>query len=292
MLSESSKMKATKPQITIVGVGNLAAALAVALLHAGYRIDQIISRNSGASLRRAERLAAKVGASAVKNTRAQLRTEVVWFCVPDAAIAVAAGELKAAGNWRGRVALHSSGALTSDELAVLRRLRASTASVHPLMTFVRGSRPALAGVPFAIEGDRIAVRAARDIILNLQGQPVTIHKRNKEAYHAWGMFASPLLTALLAASERVASAAGVSRNIAGTRMLPILRQTLENYATLGAPASFSGPIVRGDVETVKKHLRKLQSVPGAREVYVALARLALRELPAQNRGALERALRT
>jgi len=280
-----------KPRIAIVGAGNLASALAVALYGAGYGIDQIVSRGPAASLRRASRLAGEVSASAVGASRAQIRAEVVWFCVPDAAIAEAAESLMGAADWRGKVAVHSSGALTSDELAKLRELGASTASVHPLMTFVRGSRPSLAGAPFAIEGDAKAVRAARAIVLNLQGQPFAMRKKDKEAYHAWGMFASPLLTALVAASERVAVAAGVSRNAARNRMLPILHQTLANYERLGAPESFSGPIARGDVETVKKHLRVLREVPGAREVYIALARAALRDLPAKNRSVLDKILK-
>jgi predicted short-subunit dehydrogenase-like oxidoreductase (DUF2520 family) len=224
--------------------------------------------------------------------RARIRADLVWFCVPDGAIARAAASLARATDWRGKVALHSSGALTSDELAVLREHGASTASVHPLMTFVRGSRPPLAGVPFAIEGNPKATRAARRIVLNLRGQPFPIRKHQKLAYHAWGMFASPLLTALLAASERVATAAGINRAAARERMLPILKQTLANYERLGPPPSFSGPIARGDVATVVKHLKRLRGIPGAREVYVALARSALRDLPAKDRSALKQILRT
>jgi len=282
--------QSTKPVFTIVGAGNLAAALAVALRAAGYRIDQIISRRPAASLRWARPLAREVGAAAVTAARVRIRAEIVWFCVPDGAIAGAAASLTDAADWRGKVALHSSGALTSDELAVLRQQGAAVASVHPLMTFVRGSRPSLAGVSFAIEGDPKAMRAARSVVFRLGGQSFAIGKRQKEAYHAWGMFASPLLTALLAASERVAGTAGINRKSARKRMLPILRQTLANYERLGAAASFSGPIPRGDVETVGKHLKVLLEVPGALEIYVALARAALRDLPAKNRGALRRLL--
>jgi len=189
------------------------------------------------------------------------------------------------------VALHSSGALTSDELAALRMRGAALASVHPLMTFVRGSRPSLAGVPFAIEGNPKAVGAARAIVLRLHGRAFIIPKERKEAYHTWGMFASPLLTALLAASERVALAAGVHRKAARERMLPILRQTLANYARLGAPGSFSGPIARGDAATVGKHLQVLLEVPEVREIYVALAHAALRYLPAKNRAVLGKMLK-
>jgi predicted short-subunit dehydrogenase-like oxidoreductase (DUF2520 family) len=291
MSGKSFAKTSARPRIAIVGAGNLAGALAGSLHRTGYVIDQIVSRGRGASLQRARRLAIEVGASAFAAVRAQIRAEIVWFCVPDGAIASAALSLTGATDWNGKVALHSSGALTSDELAVLRRLGAVVASVHPLMTFVRGSRPALAGVPFAIEGDHKAARAARAIVLDLRGQPCTIHKPQKKAYHAWGMFASPLLTALLAASERVAAAAGVSRKAAKERMLPILRQTLDNYAALGAPGAFSGPIVRGDVETVRKHLKILRKVAGAREVYVALALAALRDLPVKNCAALEKILK-
>jgi predicted short-subunit dehydrogenase-like oxidoreductase (DUF2520 family) len=290
-----SGKSSAKPRIVMVGAGNLAGTLAEALHAAGYAIEQIISRTNRASLRPARRLASEVGAAAVAagtKVGVKINAELVWFCVPDGAIASAAKSLTGAVDWSGKVALHSSGALTSDELAVLRQRGAAVASAHPLMTFVRDSRPSLAGVPFAIEGDPKATRAARAIVWELRGQPFSVGKGKKEAYHAWAMFTSPLLTALLAVSERVAGAAGVSQKAARARMLPILRQTLANYARLGAPAAFSGPIARGDVATVRRHLRILRGVPGAREVYVSLARSALRDLPAKNRSALEKILRT
>jgi predicted short-subunit dehydrogenase-like oxidoreductase (DUF2520 family) len=280
-----------KPRIAIIGAGNLASALAVSLRAAGYRIELIVSRKLATSLRRARRLAGEVGASATAGVRSQIQAEIVWFCVPDGAIASAARSLMGASDWKGKVALHSSGALTSDALDVLRKQGAAVASVHPLMTFVRASRPPLAEVPFAIEGDRKALRAARAIVISLRGRAYTIRKQDKEAYHAWGVFLSPLLTALLATSEDVAAAAGISRNAARKRMLPILRQTLKNYERLGASESFSGPIARGDIDTVKEHLKILRGIPGVRDVYVALARAALRDLPAKNLTALERILK-
>jgi predicted short-subunit dehydrogenase-like oxidoreductase (DUF2520 family) len=284
--------RSVKPGIAIVGAGNLASALTVALRAAGYSIEHIISRARPSSLRQARKLAREVGASAVSIAQTQISADVVWFCVPDAAIASSAASLENGVDWKGRIALHSSGVLTSDALTVLRQVGAATASVHPLMTFVRDSRPPLAGVAFAMEGSPKAVRAARAIVKNLRGRSFPIRKDQKDAYHAWGMFSSPLLTALLAAAERVAAAAGVPRPAARTRMLPILNQTLTNYSRLGAPPSFSGPIARGDVATVAKHLKILGRVPAAREVYVALARSALRDLPAKNRPALEKLLKT
>jgi predicted short-subunit dehydrogenase-like oxidoreductase (DUF2520 family) len=70
-------------------------------------------------------------------------------------------------------------------------------------------------------------------------------------------------------------------------MLPILHQTLRNYGRLGAEASFSGPIVRGDVETVRRHIAALEKHPEAQKVYVALAKAALKHLPAENKQKLK-----
>jgi predicted short-subunit dehydrogenase-like oxidoreductase (DUF2520 family) len=291
MLPDMPVSRSAKPRIAIVGAGNLASALAISLHAAGYVIDEVISRGAYHSLRRGRSLAREVGALAANKNRAKLRAEVVWFCVPDGEIASAANAVAEKTDWKGKVALHSSGALTSDELHALRRRGAAAASVHPLMTFVRNSRPSLQGVPFALEGDFKAVRTARAIVRNLHAEPFSIRKRHKEAYHAWGMFASPLFVSLLSASERVAAAAGVRPKAARKRMVPILRQTLANYEKLGAPQSFSGPIIRGDVGTVRKHLQVLKRVAGARDIYVALARIALRDLPAKNRGEMERVLK-
>ncbi|MGO8794963.1 MAG: DUF2520 domain-containing protein [Candidatus Sulfotelmatobacter sp.] len=276
--------------MAIVGAGNLASALAASLRDAGYTIEQIIARGPGPSLQRARWLAREVGASVAAATRARILAGVVWFCVPDSAIAGAAESLAAAADWKGRVALHSSGALAAAELDRLRLAGAAVASVHPMMTFVRGSRPSLKDVPFAVEGDARALRMARAIVRDLHGQTFRVRRDQKDAYHAWGMFASPLFDALLAVAERVAEAAGTPRKAVRERMLPILRQTLNNYGRMGAAESFSGPIARGDVATVEKHLRVLRNLPGAREVYVALAWAAMRDLPVKNREGLEKVL--
>jgi predicted short-subunit dehydrogenase-like oxidoreductase (DUF2520 family) len=73
-------------------------------------------------------------------------------------------------------------------------------------------------------------------------------------------------------------------------MLPILQQTLANYAALDAAGAFSGPIVRGDVETIRRHLRVLRKVPEAGEVYAALAKAAVRYLPGRRKPQLARLL--
>src|SRR5207302_651065 len=151
---------AAKPRIAMVGPGSLGSALAVSLSNAGYRVSEVVSREGRASRQRARRLANRVGARATTTNRPALTAQIVWLCVPDREIARCARSLGEASGWKGKVALHSSGALSSDELSVLRRKGAAVASLHPMMTFVQGVTPSLEGVPFALEGDALAGRTA------------------------------------------------------------------------------------------------------------------------------------
>jgi predicted short-subunit dehydrogenase-like oxidoreductase (DUF2520 family) len=278
MLRAMKNAEAHRPRIAMVGAGKLGAALAISLRGAGYSISEIVSRDREGSQRKAQALARRVGTGAATLQTAALRADLVWFCVLDREIEKCA-RLLAAREWEGKIAVHSSGAMTSDDLSVLRNRGARVASAHPMMTFVEGVTPALKGVGFAIEGDRQAVQTISKIVRRLGGESFSIAAKDKALYHAWGTFLSPLLTALLAAGERVAQSAGVPSNRARRWMLPILRQTVENYAKQGGARGFSGPIIRGDAATIRKHLKVLQKLPLAREVYVALARSALRTLP-------------
>ena len=281
---------AEKPRIAIVGPGRLGRALALELKRAGYTIPEIVSGSSAASKRKAANLARRVKTHASTSDRARLDADLVWFCMPDREIAAAARRFASVVDWTKKIAFHSSGALASDELKSLRECGAEVASVHPLMTFVTGSLPSLIGVPFAMEGDAAAVRSARQVVRALGGEAYTIRKQYKAAYHAWGAFASPLFVAMLVTAEQLARKAGLSAVEARKKMLPILRQTIANYETLGAAGAFSGPIVRGDAEIVRKHLQVVRKIPEATAVYLALARAALRYLPSRNRAELKRAI--
>jgi predicted short-subunit dehydrogenase-like oxidoreductase (DUF2520 family) len=159
-----------------------------------------------------------------------------------------------------------------------------------MMTFVRGSLPDMDGVAFAIEGDPPAVRAAKAIVERLGGYAFPIRKQNKVLYHAFGSFASPLVIALMASLEQVAKAAGIKVGDIKTVMLPLLEQTMRNYLKHDTASAFSGPLIRGDVATVRKHLDELKKVPAAREVYVALAKAAVKHLPVKNQRDLIREL--
>jgi predicted short-subunit dehydrogenase-like oxidoreductase (DUF2520 family) len=304
-----SRRRTIKNQsVAIVGAGSLATFLAVALSNAGFELTEIVSRDAPQSRQRARRLAAKVGVRAVTANSAVLDASLFWLCVPDREIHNAASTLanrltaslgankkdKSRNKLPNRIrfAFHSSGALSSRELDPLRREGVAVASVHPLMTFVAGPYPSLPGVPFAIEGEERAKRVAREVVRKLGGESFSLPASQKPAYHAWATMTSPLFLAFLATLEEAASAAGLTPENARRKSLPIIRQTLENYERLGPAHSFSGPLIRGDADTIAKHLAALKRSPGARDIYVALARGALRSLPVKNRKVITQLLHT
>ncbi|MFZ0285941.1 MAG: DUF2520 domain-containing protein [Terriglobales bacterium] len=279
-----------KPTIAIVGPGRLGTALALQLTQAGYRVSEIISRTP-ASARKARALARTLKVRSSHRRNANLDADLIWLSVPDREIAVVAAELAVRDIWRGKTVFHSSGALGSDSLAAVRKRGASVASVHPLMTFVRDAVPTMKGITFALEGDAAAVRLARQIVRDFGASSWLIRRKNKAAYHAWGAFVSPLLVGALVTAEQVARLAGLNPAESRRMMMPIVCQTFINYAALGPAGAFSGPLVRGDAEIVRKHLEALKTIPEARAVYVAIARSVLRYLPVENRRQLEKVLK-
>jgi predicted short-subunit dehydrogenase-like oxidoreductase (DUF2520 family) len=281
----------TKTTITLIGAGNLARTLGPALRDAGYKIETVAARETASSRRRAAMLARSLGALAVPLAQAAPESDIIWICHTDDALEETARKLARKSGWQGKIVFHSSGALTSDVLAPLRRAGAHVASLHPMMTFVPGASPKMSEVPFAVEGDRPAVTAARRLVKRMRAEIFPIQKRFKTLYHALGSFSSPMLVATLATAERVGRAAGLSPNQTRRIIGPILHETVKNYLDRGPAAAFSGPIKRGDLNTIRRHLRQLKRVAGAGEVYRTLVKSALMDLPARNRRELSRLVR-
>ena len=281
----------TRPTIAIVGPGKLGTALAQALRGAEYRISEIVARDGSTNQKLAQIFARKLGAQFSLLPEAKLDAGVIWICVPDDAIASAAHQLARKYNWRGKIVIHSSGALSSEELRPLKKRGAAIGTAHPMMTFANHAPVEWKGIPFAIEGDPAAVAFAREVARKLKLDSFTISARSKPLYHAVGSFASPIFVGLLSTAERVARAAGVPkppREIMGR----ILQRTVDHYLKGGTAAAFSGPMQRGDLATVRRHLENLRRVPGALEIYTLLATELATNLPVKRRAELKRLLKS
>jgi predicted short-subunit dehydrogenase-like oxidoreductase (DUF2520 family) len=287
-------MRAGK-RISFIGAGALARGLAKRLHEAGYSIGEIVARNQPASLGKARALARAVGAQAVTLACARLDCDLLWLAVPDAAIEQSSAELaeeiaRRQGGAAPRVALHASGALSSQALSSLAKLGIATGSAHPMMTFVAGEPPSLDGVWFAVEGSAAALRASRAMARKLRARCFAIAPESKLLYHAFGAMLSPMLASELEAAGRTGVRAGIDPRQVRRIMEPIVLRTVRNVLLRGAENSFSGPLARGDAGTIAGHLQALRGLPEG-EVYRALALYATRTLPVKRAAAMKKLLR-
>jgi len=287
--------RAMSRTISIIGAGRVGASLARLLRRRGWRVGAVVTR-SAASARAAVRTIG-AGQASARFSHEVFRANVVLIAVPDAAIAQAAASLAEYGgrDCRGKIVLHTSGALDFSVLAPLARRAALTGSLHPMQTFSGRGTPNLKGVVFAIEGHPRARRAAAQIARQLGGLPVTIEGSGKPAYHAAGALAAGHALALIEAAVRILIAQGFSRRRAIATILPLTRQMLENFERLGPRAAWTGPIARGDFAVVTKHVKALRKFPREfADAYAALALLGARVLaksPAARISRLKRALK-
>lgn len=280
--------------ISIVGAGRVGRTLGRRLRQLGWRVNGVVAR-SNAHARAAVRW---IGAGTpFGRVHADiLSADVMLVCTPDSAIAEVAEDLARAGtkNLKRKVVLHTSGALDSTVLRPLARLGAATGSLHPMQTFTGTKLPNLKGVAFAIEGAHAAQRAAQRIARELGGVPVTIHARDKAAYHAAGTLVAGHALALMEAATQILLRAGFTRKRATKMLLALIRQMLENLEAVGPSAAWTGPISRKDYKIVAAHAKVLRRYPTEfREAYAALALLSGRVLaddPAAALAKIRRAL--
>jgi len=289
------------PTIAIVGAGRVGSALGRRLREKGWRIGPVISR-SQRSAREARR---RIGSGTPQGELSEpvLDADVILISTPDRAIADTAAALARFGEygsspakrgakrhrkprgkpWRGKIVLHTSGALASDVLKPLALLGSATGSLHPLQTFSGRTLPSLAGSVCVIEGSAAALRMARRICRDLGCIAVTLPPRSKAAYHAGAALAAGHILAAFEAAVRMLVQAGFSKARAVAALLPLTRQTLANYERVGPRAAprtaWTGPLARGDFGVIQRHLKALRRFPPEyRAAYEALSKLALRVL--------------
>jgi predicted short-subunit dehydrogenase-like oxidoreductase (DUF2520 family) len=210
-------------------------------------------------------------------TRLILASPVILIATPDDEIIVVARELARIGGeeLRGRVVLHTSGALDSRLLDAVRAFGAAVGSMHPLQSFSGVAVPSLEGRVFTVEGDMPAVRVARQIARSLGGSPVRIAGSKKVLYHAAAAMAAGHVLAVEEAATQLLLSLGMKRSEAVRALLPLTCQVLQNFERLGPRAAWTGPLSRGDYKVVLAHLHALRESPEEfANAYKALSRLA------------------
>jgi predicted short-subunit dehydrogenase-like oxidoreductase (DUF2520 family) len=255
------KTPARTPRVSFIGAGIVGSTLAKALHLKGYRIASIVDRNGSSALALAKTVkCVKVGVVAADISP---QTEILFLTVNDDEIGKLATELAKQKKplVKNVLVLHCSGVHTVSVLDPVRKKGARTGAMHPIQTFPHLQNPSkhlahLQGIYYGIEADTNTVKQVEKIVLDLGGKSIFIPKELKSLYHTTCVFASNYMTMFLNTISELSHEMRLP--VQWTDVFgPIMSTTMENVIKTSPPSALTGPIVRGDMQTINLHLDAL-----------------------------------
>lgn len=282
-----------KMPVALIGLGRVGGLVAEWLREVGYPLVGVSGR-PGRPSRSVEAVAVQLGVPVFDSPEEVARhAAVVIIATPDDSIPDVAKRLAygmQSDDSRVRYVIHTSGALGSDALLPARQAGAAVASMHPLQTFSDPTvvRLLLPKTYFGLEGDPDALEWARSFIGRLGAKVITLSPESKTIYHAAACVASNYLIALLHSADSLMAQSGALPPDSGDGqpdktersdplqlLLPLVEATLLSAQRNGLAAALTGPVARGDVNTVVHHLESLRDrAPYALSVYRSLGSYA------------------
>jgi len=265
------------PNVFVVGAGPVATALAGALRLGGVPVLGLWARTPARA--RAAGAVAGVAAYSAAPPDLLLEADVVVLAVRDSAIADVARMLVATGLVNvHHTLIHCSGVTSAAEaLAPVAGQVGGMAMMHPLRAIAdgRAAMRTLKGTVFGVEGDDRGRRDALTLVARLGGRALELGGVHVSAYHAAAAMASNYTVVLLSAAAELLADVGIAREQALEALVPLVEGTLVNVRERGPEAALTGPIRRGDVATVERHLAALSGRPELAALYRALGRRAV-----------------
>jgi predicted short-subunit dehydrogenase-like oxidoreductase (DUF2520 family) len=268
-------------RIGVVGAGRVGAVLAAALRAAGHEIAAV-GGESAASLTRVETLLP--GVPVLKPSAVSKASDVLLLTVPDDSLGNVVRMLSASGAIRaGQYVVHTSGRHGTNILQSAAGRGALVLAMHPAMTFTGTDLDLdrLAGCVFGVTGDRALRPFAESLVADLKGRVVWIEESDRVLYHAALAHGANHLVTLVTQAMDLLRLTGAEDPAATLR--PLLTAALDNALTYG-DAALTGPIVRGDIRTVRAHLVQLRRIsPETLQSYVAMGRATANHAVADGR---------
>jgi predicted short-subunit dehydrogenase-like oxidoreductase (DUF2520 family) len=260
-------------KVGVVGAGRVGAVLAAALRRAGH---EIVAAAGESDASRSRISALLPGVPVQKPTDVARASDLLLLTVPDDMLDNVVWMLTASGAIReGQYVVHTSGRHGLAVLEPARAVGARVLAIHPAMTFTgtEVDLDRLAGTIFGLTAGAAERELAEQLVADLGGRPTWVPEEMRTLYHAGLAHGANHLVTLVTEAMEILSASGVD-DPAGT-LRPLLTAALDNALEHG-DAALTGPIVRGDVGTVRAHLADLQAnAPQSVRSYVALGRATL-----------------
>lgn len=245
-------------KVVIIGPGKVGTAVAQGLQGKGYGILKL------------DRSVMEEG----EPEELTLRADIIFVTTPDSEIKKT---IELIANKKGfrpkQTVFHMSGALTSDILLEAAKLGANVVSLHPLQSFADKEHAVknLPGSIFSVEGEEEAINLGKKVAKDLGGEAFVIEKEAKPLYHAAACIASNYLVTLIGSSLAFLEGAGIGKDKALEAIFPLVKGTLNNINNLGGTVALTGPIARGDENTILEHLEAINRItPDWLEFYKVL----------------------
>lgn len=258
-------------RLFVLGAGRAGSGLARAFRASGVEIVGVHGTRAVESAAAGERVTAGPIPEQVREA------DVVLVTVQDARLENALAELIRAPVRPAAVILHASGSSEPQTLDRFRERGHACGTFHPLVSLAEPSRAAalLRQSWIGVDGDPAAMDTARELARHLGAHVLTIPEGEKGRYHAAAVFAANFPTVLAAIAIRLLREAGIPEQEGWPALRGLMGATVANVQE-GEPAEvLTGPIVRGDADTIMRHLGALAPDPFARDAYIALSRAAL-----------------
>lgn len=279
--------------VAIIGAGRVGSSVGFLLKREGYTVVSVAARTMAS----AETAAAFIGAGrpGTDAARAAEGADIIFITTPDSVIQVVCETVARSRGFRpGALVIHTSGAHSLDLLEAVHEAGGLRAVMHPLQSLASREQgvKTLPGSYFRIEADSEALGTAQDIVASLGGIELVMpewrsDKESAALYHAGAVAVSNYFVALVDYGLKFYAALGADKKEALKAVLPLIRGTLHNIETLGIPDALTGPIMRGDVRTVRDHIDAMRKrAPELTVLYKELARQTVQM--ARDRGSISR----
>ena len=273
-LAESDEPWTEKPprlDVGVVGTGRAGSVIGAALKRAGHQVKACTAVTDLSKLR-AEALLPGVAILSIEETVAD--RDLILLSIPDDVLAQVVSGLAATNAVSpGTFVLHLSGRYGIDILRPLTELGCLPLALHPVMTFTGTSIDLnrLSACPFGVTTHPTLRPVAETLVMEMGGEPVWVPEASRSLYHAALTFGANNLMTLVNQTSELLESAGITNPEA--LVAPLLSASLDNALRNGDTA-LTGPIARGDAETVREHLRVLANFdPAVTQAYRSLARL-------------------
>lgn len=249
------------PTLSIIGCGKLGRSLArMFVMHDSAMLADILNLNTESGAR----ATAFIGAGRVARSYADLRpVDIFLIAAPDDQIESCCVSLAESGVLSASsVVFHCSGARQSSVLAPAQAQGASIASIHPIRSFAMPEKVIddFAGTYCGVEGDQRALDVLTALFSSIGARFVPIRRDDKVLYHAAAVFASNYLVTLLDTAIQTYAKAGIPQDVALKMLSVLVRETISNVLQTGPELALTGPIARGDVDTVFRQYRAISAV--------------------------------